>query len=98
MADALGDGERIWAIESAGGLGYLLSQQLIAAGEHVVDIPATLASRVRVLSSGCSADMGQLRRDVVAEGAWLNPRRVGSAAFGRSRRCSAGLDPFRFGR
>jgi transposase len=53
-ADALGDRERIWAIESAGGLGYLLSQQLLAAGEHVVDIPATLASRVRVLSSGRS--------------------------------------------
>jgi transposase len=53
-ADALGDSERIWAIESAGGLGYLLSQQLLAFGEHVVDIPATLASRVRVLSSGRS--------------------------------------------
>jgi transposase len=53
-ADALGDRERIWAIESAGGLGYLLSQQLLAAGEAVVDIPATLASRVRVLSSGGS--------------------------------------------
>jgi hypothetical protein len=53
-ADALGDRERIWAIESAGGLGYLLSQQLVAAGEYVVDIPATLASRVRVLSSGHS--------------------------------------------
>ena len=53
-ADALGDRERIWAIESAGGLGYLLSQQLLAAGEQVVDIPATLASRVRVLSTGRS--------------------------------------------
>jgi transposase len=53
-ADALGDHERIWAIESAGGLGYLVSQQLLAAGEQVVDIPATLASRVRVLSTGRS--------------------------------------------
>ena len=48
------DGERVWAIESAGGLGYLLAQQLLAAGEHVVDIPATLASRVRLLGSGRS--------------------------------------------
>jgi transposase len=48
-----GDG-RLWAVESAGGLGYLLSQQLIADGEHVVDVPAVLASRVRVLSSGKS--------------------------------------------
>ena len=46
--------ERTWAIESAGGLGYLLAQQLVDAGEHVVDVPATLASRVRVLGSGRS--------------------------------------------
>ena len=48
-----GDG-RLWAVEAAGGLGYLLSQQLIAHGEQVVDVPAVLASRVRVLSSGRS--------------------------------------------
>lgn len=46
--------KRTWAIESAGGLGYLLSQQLVAAGEDVVDVPATLASRVRVLGTGRS--------------------------------------------
>jgi transposase len=45
-------GERTWAIESAGGLGYLLAQQLIAAKEHVVDVPPTLAARVRLLGSG----------------------------------------------
>jgi transposase len=53
-ADELGNGDRIWAVESAGGLGYLLAQQLLAAGETVVDIPATLASRVRLLGSGRS--------------------------------------------
>ena len=46
--------ERTWAIESAGGLGYLLAQQLVDAGEHVVDVPATLASRVRLLGSARS--------------------------------------------
>lgn len=46
--------ERVWAIESAGGLGYLLAQQLVTAGEHVIDVPATLAARVRVLGSGRS--------------------------------------------
>lgn len=46
---------RTWAIESANGLGYLLSQQLVAAGETVLDVPATLASRVRVLATGRSA-------------------------------------------
>ncbi len=43
--------QRSWAIESAAGLGYLLAQQLVAAGERVVDVPATLAARVRVLGS-----------------------------------------------
>jgi transposase len=46
--------ERIWAVESAGGLGYLLAQQLVGAGEAVVDVPATLASRVRVLATSKS--------------------------------------------
>ena len=45
---------RTWAIESANGLGYLLSQQLVAAGETVVDVPATLAARARVLATGRS--------------------------------------------
>ena len=42
---------RRWAIEGADGLGYLLSQQLVAAGERVVNVPATLAARTRVLGS-----------------------------------------------
>jgi transposase len=46
---------RTWAIESADGLGYLLSQQLVAAGETVVDVPATLAARSRVLATGRSS-------------------------------------------
>jgi transposase len=46
---------RTWAMESAGGLGYLLAQQLVDAGEYVVDVPATLASRVRLLGSGHSS-------------------------------------------
>jgi transposase len=49
-----GNGDRVWAVEAAGGLGYLLSQQLVATGEYVIDVPAVLASRVRVLSSGRS--------------------------------------------
>jgi len=47
--------ERRWAIESAAGLGYLLAQQLVAAGEDVVDVPPTLSARVRVLGSGRSS-------------------------------------------
>jgi transposase len=32
--------ERRLAVESANGHGYLLAQQLVAAGEHVVDVPS----------------------------------------------------------
>jgi len=46
--------ERRWAIESAAGLGYLLAQQLVGAGECVMDVPATLSSRVRLLGTGRS--------------------------------------------
>jgi transposase len=54
LAWAAGFEKRTWAIESAGGLGYLLSQQLVTAGETVLDVPATLAARVRLLGSGKS--------------------------------------------
>ncbi len=47
-------GERIWAVESAQGLGYLLAQQLVAVGEEVIDVPPVRASRVRVLGTGRS--------------------------------------------
>ena len=49
-----GHEQRTWAVECAGGMGYLLSQQLVAVGERVVDVPAMLASRVRVLGTGQS--------------------------------------------
>ena len=44
--------DRRWAVEAANGLGYLVSQQLVAAGETVFDVPPVLASRVRILGSG----------------------------------------------
>src|SRR6266545_3699977 len=44
--------ERTWTIEGAGGLGHLLAQQLVGAGEAVVDVPATLAARSRLLGRG----------------------------------------------
>jgi transposase len=47
--------ERTWAVESAAGLGELLARELVDAGEHVVDVPATLAARVRLLGSGKSS-------------------------------------------
>jgi transposase len=35
-------------------MGYLSAQQLVARGEEVLDVPATLASRIRVLATGRS--------------------------------------------
>jgi hypothetical protein len=45
---------RTWAIESASGLGALLAQELVAAGETVLDLPPTLSARVRLLDAGCT--------------------------------------------
>jgi transposase len=44
--------ERAWAVEGASGLGHLLAQQLLAAGERVLDVQPKLGSRVRLLASG----------------------------------------------
>lgn len=44
--------ERIWAVEGAGGTGHLLAQQLLAAGERVLDIQPKLGARVRLLTAG----------------------------------------------
>src|SRR5438552_9296130 len=44
--------QRTWAIEGAGGLGHLLAQQLLAAGERVLDVAPKLGARVRLLATG----------------------------------------------
>jgi transposase len=44
--------DRVWAVEGAAGLGYLLSQQLVDAGETVLDVQPKLAAKVRLLDTG----------------------------------------------
>ncbi len=44
--------QRTWAVEGAGGLGHLLGQHLLSAGERVLDVPPKLGARVRLLASG----------------------------------------------
>ena len=44
--------QRTWAVEGAGGVGHLLAQQLLAAGERVLDVQPKLAARVRLLAAG----------------------------------------------
>ena len=72
------------------GLGNLLAQQLIAAGEHVLDVPPKLAARVRLLDSGQinKTDQNDARSVAVAAlRAHALPRPVG----GRRHRRAAGL-------
>jgi len=52
VAWAAGWPERTWAVEGAPGLGQLLGQQLVAAGERVLDVQPKLAARVRLLHTG----------------------------------------------
>jgi transposase len=43
---------RLWAVEGATGTGALLAQQLVRAGETVLDVPPALSARARLLDSG----------------------------------------------
>ena len=43
---------RVWAVEGANGVGRPLAQRLLEAGEDVVDVPAKLAARARLLDTG----------------------------------------------
>ncbi len=44
--------ERVWAVEGSNGAGRPLAQRLLADGEQVVDVPAKLAARARLLDTG----------------------------------------------
>jgi transposase len=46
--------ERTWAAGGAGGLGCLLAQQLVAAGERVLDVQPKPGARVRLLATGAA--------------------------------------------
>jgi transposase len=43
---------RVWAVEGASGVGALLAQQLVGAGESVLDVPPALSARARLLDAG----------------------------------------------
>ncbi len=43
-------------MEGAAGLGHPLAQQLVAAGEQVLDVPPKLAARVRLLQAGDTSE------------------------------------------
>ena len=70
--------ERTWAVEGAGGLGYLLAQQLVTAGELVLDVQPKLGARVRLLATGATSknDPNDARSVAIAALRSAAPRRV----------------------
>src|ERR1039457_6739561 len=70
--------ERTWAVEGAGGLGHLLAQQLVTAGERVLDVQPKLGARVRLLSTGATNknDPNDARSVAIAALRSATPREV----------------------
>jgi transposase len=70
--------ERTWAAGGAGGLGYLLAQQLVAAGELVLHVQPKLGARVRLLATGASNknDPSDARSVAIAALRSAAPRKV----------------------
>src|SRR6266496_3097293 len=52
LAEAKRWRERTWAIEGCQGIGRHIANRLLAAGEHVVDVPPKLSARTRVFATG----------------------------------------------
>jgi transposase len=66
--------QRRWAVEGASGLGRPIAQLLIAAGEPVVDVPAKLAARARLLSTSSARKTDLADAGSVAAAALHHPQ------------------------
>ena len=75
---------RRWAVEGAAGSGAPVAQHLVAAGEQVVDVPAKLATRVRLLSTGHGRKNDDADAIAVGIAAIDNDRLNGVAAEGHA--------------
>jgi transposase len=71
--------QRCWAVEGAHGVGRPVAQRLVGDGEQVLDVPAKLAARVRVLSvgHGRKSDPDDAVAVAVAAGSAPSLRQVG---------------------
>jgi len=65
---------RRFAVEGAAGLGRGIAQLLATAGEDVVDVPATLAARARLLDTGGTRKTDQADAASVAHAAMRRTR------------------------
>ena len=72
--------ERAWAIEGADGVGHLLAQQLLAAGERVLDVQPKLSARVRLLAAGATGKNDPNDARSVAVAALRSPSARAAAA------------------
>jgi transposase len=72
--------QRRWAVEGASGLGRGIAQRLVAAGEQVVDVPAKLAARARLLGTS-SARKTDLADACSVAAAALHHRRLRPVAL-----------------
>jgi transposase len=66
--------QRRWAVEGATGLGRGIAQRLVAAGETVLDVPAKLAARARLLGTGSARKTDAVDAASVAAAAIHNRR------------------------
>jgi transposase len=80
LAWAAGWPERCWAVEGATGLGRGIAQLLVAAGEQVLDVPAKLAARARLLGTS-SARKTDLADATSVAAAALHHRRLRPVAL-----------------
>src|SRR5215472_4981684 len=71
---------RTWAIEGADGVGHLLAQQLLAAGERVLDVQPKLSARVRLLAAGATGKNDPNDAQSVAVAALRSPSARAAAA------------------
>ena len=72
--------ERRWAVEGASGLGRPIAQLLVAAGEQVLDVPAKLAARARLLGTS-NARKTDLADAASVASAAIHHRRLRSVAL-----------------
>jgi hypothetical protein len=63
--------ERTWAVEGADGVGHLLAQQLLAAGERVLDIQPRLSADRDRRDGQCGPGHLQMRQQSPADAALL---------------------------
>jgi len=79
--------DRVWAVEGSNGTGRPLAQRLLADGEHVVDVPAKLSARARLLDTGHNRKTDAHDAHAVAVVA-AAPSRCGCCPMTPSSKCS----------